>query len=33
MAFGEGSIRFVTHLNLTKEDIDATCEILRKINI
>jgi threonine aldolase len=33
MAFGEGSIRFVTHLNLTKEDIDTTCEILRKISI
>ena len=33
MAFGEGSIRFVTHLNLTEEDIDTTCEILRKISI
>jgi threonine aldolase len=33
MAFGEGSIRFVTHLNLTKEDINTTCEILRKISI
>ncbi len=33
MAFGEGSIRFVTHLNLTKEDIDITCEILRKISV
>jgi threonine aldolase len=33
MAFGEGSIRFVTHLNLTKEDINTTCEILRKISV
>ncbi len=31
MAFGEGSIRFVTHLNLTKEDIDTTCEILKSL--
>lgn len=32
MAFGEGSIRFVTHLNISKENIYTTCEILKSLN-
>ena len=31
VAFGDGMIRMVTHLNITDEDIDITCEIIRNV--
>jgi threonine aldolase len=31
MAFGEGMLRMVTHLDISSEQIDETCSILRKI--
>lgn len=33
MAFGEGMLRMVTHLDVTSGEIDQTCEILKKISI
>lgn len=33
MAFGPGMIRFVTHLDISKSDIDNTMEVLTKINL
>lgn len=33
IAFGEGMIRFVTHLDITSSQIEQTCEILRKLNV
>jgi threonine aldolase len=33
MAFGEGMLRMVTHLDLSSSEIDQTCEILKKIKI
>ena len=32
MAFGEGMLRMVTHLDISSEQIDETCSTLRKIN-
>ena len=32
MAFGEGMLRLVTHLDVSSNEIDQTCEILRKLN-
>ena len=32
MAFGEGMLRLVTHLDVYSNEIDQTCEILRKLN-
>lgn len=31
MAFGEGMLRLVTHLDVSSSEIDQTCEILRKL--
>jgi threonine aldolase len=31
MAFGEGMLRLVTHLDVSSNEIDQTCEILRKL--
>jgi threonine aldolase len=31
MAFGDGMLRMVTHLDISSEQIDETCSILRKI--
>lgn len=33
MAFGEGMLRLVTHLNVSSNEIDQTCEILRKLKV
>jgi threonine aldolase len=33
MAFGEGMLRMVTHLDNSDADIDRTCEVLRKLNV
>ncbi|MEY3237818.1 MAG: hypothetical protein RI883_1919 [Bacteroidota bacterium] len=33
MAFGEGMLRLVTHLDVSSNEIDQTCEILRKLNV
>jgi threonine aldolase len=33
IAFGEGMIRMVTHLNISDEDIDHTCFVLKSIRI
>jgi len=33
MAFGEGMLRLVTHLDVSSKEIDQTCEILRKLNV
>lgn len=33
MAFGPGMLRFVTHLDISKTDIDRTIELLKKINL
>jgi threonine aldolase len=33
MAFGEGMLRMVTHLDNSDADIDQTCAILRKLNV
>lgn len=33
MAFGEGMLRMVTHLDNSSSDIDQTCEILRKLSV
>ncbi|MFZ9027530.1 MAG: low-specificity L-threonine aldolase [Crocinitomicaceae bacterium] len=33
MAFGPGMLRFVTHLDISKSDIDRTVELLKKINL
>jgi threonine aldolase len=33
MAFGEGMIRMVTHLNITVNEIDQTCSILKSLNV
>jgi threonine aldolase len=33
MAFGEGMLRMVTHLNVSSSEIDETCEILRKLKV
>ena len=33
MAFGEGMLRMVTHLNVSSSEIDETSEILKKLNI
>ena len=33
MAFGEGMLRMVTHLNVSSSDINQTCEILKKLNV
>ena len=32
MAFGEGMLRLVTHLDVTSGEIDQTCEVLKKMN-
>ena len=32
MAFGEGMLRLVTHLDVSSNEINQTCEILRKLN-
>jgi threonine aldolase len=31
MAFGEGMLRMVTHLDISEKNIDYTCEILRNL--
>jgi threonine aldolase len=33
MAFGEGMLRMVTHLDISGSEIDETCEILKKLNV
>ena len=33
MAFGEGMVRMVTHLDISTKEIDETCEILKKIAV
>jgi threonine aldolase len=33
MAFGEGMLRMVTHLDNSDADIDRTCEVLRKLSV
>jgi threonine aldolase len=33
MAFGEGMLRLVTHLDVTSGEIDQTCEVLKKLNV
>jgi threonine aldolase len=33
MAFGEGMLRLVTHLDVSSNEIDQTCEILRELNV
>ena len=33
MAFGEGMLRLVTHLDVSSNEIDQTCEILRKLTV
>jgi threonine aldolase len=33
MAFGPGMLRLVTHLDVTSEEIDQTCEVLKKLNV
>lgn len=33
MAFGEGMLRMVTHLDVTSEEIDQTCNILKKLKV
>jgi threonine aldolase len=33
MAFGEGMLRLVTHLDVTSGEIDQTCEVLKKMNV
>jgi threonine aldolase len=33
MAFGEGMLRLVTHLDVTSREIDQTCEVLKKLNV
>jgi threonine aldolase len=33
LAFGEGMLRMVTHLDVTSAQIDETCEILKKLNV
>lgn len=33
MAFGPGMLRFVTHLDISKSDIERTVELLKKINL
>jgi threonine aldolase len=33
MAFGEGMLRMVTHLDISRAEIDETCEILKKLNV
>jgi threonine aldolase len=33
MAFGEGLLRLVTHLDVSSNEIDQTCEILRELNV
>lgn len=33
MPFGEGMLRFVTHLDVTSKDIDKTCSVLRSLKI
>ena len=32
MAFGEGMLHLVTHLDVTSGEIDQTCEVLKKMN-
>lgn len=33
MAFGPGMLRFVTHLDISSEDIDQTCEVLKTVKV
>jgi len=33
MAFGEGMLRLVTHLDVTSEEIDQTCEVLKSLSV
>jgi threonine aldolase len=33
MAFGPGMLRLATHLDVTSEEIDQTCEVLKKLNV
>lgn len=33
MAFGEGMLRLVTHLNVTSREIDQTCSILKNVTV
>jgi threonine aldolase len=33
MAFGEGMLRMVTHLNVSSSEINQTCEILKRLNV
>lgn len=33
MAFGEGMLRMVTHLDITSSQIDETCEVLKRLHV